>query len=355
MAGRRRFYRNVSVANVSTDKLWFLSDATATKTDEESFVESPISAGVDGTQSASGVVLSKKDASFDPYTLLIPKRPSANPNSTINARAVDFSWYNVLLDGRPLKTPMGHPLVVPSEILAHALAAEWNAQSPSLVPAQMPLTTLVCTSIDQTTHQVVSYQEQALKYLPTDTISYWADPMEDRVLYQKQEQAFRPIVQNIQAVCGHKPAVLYASDGLLLGKNAASSSSSSSSQSSLSPHPTELHQYGEQWTQSLDAWQLTAVHAMASEAKSFCMAMALMNSTHGRQATTTTTDDFPLVSVDQVIQAARVEEEFQIANWGLVEGGHDYDRLNCSVQLHSAVFLTHCLAHALQNVEQTRQ
>ena len=34
--------------------------------------------------------------------------------------------------------------------------------------------------------------------------------------------------------------------------------------------------------------------------------------------------------------AARVEEEFQISNWGLVEGGHDYDRLNCSIQLHSA-------------------
>ena len=36
------------------------------------------------------------------------------------------------------------------------------------------------------------------------------------------------------------------------------------------------------------------------------------------------------------VNAARVEEEFNIECWGLVEGGHDYDRLNCSVQM--AVF-----------------
>jgi hypothetical protein len=27
-----------------------------------------------------------------------------------------------------------------------------------------------------------------------------------------------------------------------------------------------------------------------------------------------------------------------------VEGGHDYDRLNCSVQLHAAMVLKECLA-----------
>jgi hypothetical protein len=29
---------------------------------------------------------------------------------------------------------------------------------------------------------------------------------------------------------------------------------------------------------------------------------------------------------------ARVEEEFQISNWCLVEGQDDYDRSNCTVQ-----------------------
>mmetsp|Transcript_3793 Transcript_3793/g.5141 ORF Transcript_3793/g.5141 Transcript_3793/m.5141 type:complete len:81 (+) Transcript_3793:1-243(+) len=41
----------------------------------------------------------------------------------------------------------------------------------------------------------------------------------------------------------------------------------------------------------------------------------------------------------KAVEASRVEEEFQIECWGLVEGGHDYDRLNCSIQIHSAQFL----------------
>lgn len=35
----------------------------------------------------------------------------------------------------------------------------------------------------------------------------------------------------------------------------------------------------------------------------------------------------------QALQAARVEEEFQIDRWGLVEGGHDVDQANAKVQL----------------------
>lgn len=38
------------------------------------------------------------------------------------------------------------------------------------------------------------------------------------------------------------------------------------------------------------------------------------------------------------MELSRVEEEFQINNWGLVEGGHDVDRVNCAVNLSSASF-----------------
>lgn len=33
--------------------------------------------------------------------------------------------------------------------------------------------------------------------------------------------------------------------------------------------------------------------------------------------------------------ASRIEEEFQVEIWGVVEGGHDMDRLNNSVNLAS--------------------
>jgi ATP synthase F1 complex assembly factor 2 len=40
--------------------------------------------------------------------------------------------------------------------------------------------------------------------------------------------------------------------------------------------------------------------------------------------------------LDQVRAASRLEEEFQVEIWGVVEGGHDMDRLNNSVSLSSA-------------------
>mmetsp|Transcript_31565 Transcript_31565/g.58289 ORF Transcript_31565/g.58289 Transcript_31565/m.58289 type:complete len:80 (-) Transcript_31565:243-482(-) len=47
-----------------------------------------------------------------------------------------------------------------------------------------------------------------------------------------------------------------------------------------------------------------------------------------------------------VVGAARIEEEFNIECWGLVEGGHDYDRLNCSIQMHAASFLAQTVAQS---------
>ena len=37
--------------------------------------------------------------------------------------------------------------------------------------------------------------------------------------------------------------------------------------------------------------------------------------------------------MEQALEAARVEEEFQIEGWGLVEGGHDLDQANARVRL----------------------
>ncbi len=47
------------------------------------------------------------------------------------------------------------------------------------------------------------------------------------------------------------------------------------------------------------------------------------------------------ISLDQIKVASRIEEEFQVEIWGVVEGGHDMDRLNHAVRLASTnVFLT---------------
>lgn len=41
------------------------------------------------------------------------------------------------------------------------------------------------------------------------------------------------------------------------------------------------------------------------------------------------------ITADEAYRASRVEEEFQIDEWGLVEGGHDVDRAYLRVQAHA--------------------
>ena len=49
------------------------------------------------------------------------------------------------------------------------------------------------------------------------------------------------------------------------------------------------------------------------------------------------------ISLDQLKVAARLEEEFQVEIWGLVEGGHDIDRLNNSISLSASGMFLDCL------------
>jgi len=56
--------------------------------------------------------------------------------------------FAVLLDGRPVKTPSGNALVLPTEKLASAIAAEWHAQGEKIIPTSMPLLRLANTVID---------------------------------------------------------------------------------------------------------------------------------------------------------------------------------------------------------------
>lgn len=83
-------------------------------------------------------------------------------------------WFGVTLDGRTLKTPMGQTLALPSQHLAYAIAAEWDAQEKILKPSQMPLMTLACTTLDQAAAHPDVYRKEALRYLPNDTVSWLA-------------------------------------------------------------------------------------------------------------------------------------------------------------------------------------
>ena len=127
-------------------------------------MENPISAGVDGTQSASGVIghlENEEDMSPEEQASLLKDRLIPKPTHD-NNNTVPKQWYGVTLDGRTLRTPVGQVLAVPSRLLAWAIAAEWDAQTKQIRPVQMPLMTLTCTALDQTAAHPEHYQKTAL-------------------------------------------------------------------------------------------------------------------------------------------------------------------------------------------------
>jgi chaperone required for assembly of F1-ATPase len=100
--------------------------------------------------------------------------------------------YGVVLDGRPVNTPAKRPLVVPSQPLAEAIAAEWAKQGAAIDPATMPLTKLVNSALDGAATQMAEVEAEVAKYAASDLICYRAGEPES--LAAAQSAAWDPLV-----------------------------------------------------------------------------------------------------------------------------------------------------------------
>lgn len=108
--------------------------------------------------------------------------------------------YSVTLDGRPVRTPVGSPLILSSEGLAAAVAEEWLAQVDTIKPHTMPLTQLAATALDRVGRRRDETIEQALSYASTDLLCYRAETPRD--LIARQEAGWQPLLDWIFELCG---------------------------------------------------------------------------------------------------------------------------------------------------------
>lgn len=81
----------------------------------------------------------------------------------------------ILLDGRPVKTPGRVDLAPPNIALAEAIAAEWNAQGPTIDPQSMPLTGLTNAAIDRVAPDKDAFALGLAIYGESDLTCYRAD------------------------------------------------------------------------------------------------------------------------------------------------------------------------------------
>jgi len=98
----------------------------------------------------------------------------------------------VLLDARPVKTPAKAGLVLPTESLAAAVAAEWDAQTETVDPNAMPLMRLACTAIDRVAPQREAVADEVARYAATDLLCYRADSPE--TLVRRQDETWQPLL-----------------------------------------------------------------------------------------------------------------------------------------------------------------
>lgn len=110
--------------------------------------------------------------------------------STAPAEAGGFI---IRLDGRPVVTPARRQLEMPSAALAHAVAAEWNAQGEKVDPRSMPLTGLANAAIDRVAADSATFARSLAKYGEGDLLCYRAEG--PGPLVRRQAGAWDPLLQ----------------------------------------------------------------------------------------------------------------------------------------------------------------
>lgn len=100
--------------------------------------------------------------------------------------------YEILLDGRPVRTPGRQPLAVPTETLARAIAGEWEAQGNSVDPRSMPLTGLANAAIERIAPDREAFARGLAAYGESDLLCFRAEAPE--ALAARQAAAWDPLL-----------------------------------------------------------------------------------------------------------------------------------------------------------------
>ena len=184
----------------------------------------------------------------------------------------------ILLDGKPVKTPARRALAAPTRPLADTIAAEWHAQKDVIDPARMPLTRLANAAIDAVSDAPAAVIDEVAKYLGTDLLCYRADAPAG--LVEMQSTAWDPVLAWAHKQFG---ARFMLSQGVM---HVAQPPEAIAVMRAEIPN---------------DPWRLAAVSSITTLTGSAVLALALA---HGA------------LDADTAWAAAHVDEDWQMSQWG---------------------------------------
>ncbi len=195
-------------------------------------------------------------------------------------------WFQILLDGRPVKSPAKAALLVPGEPLAQAIVAEWADQLEKIQPETMPMMTLAATAIDRVEPQRDAVAGEIAGYGASDLLCYRADQQPD--LLAKQQSAWDPMLAWAKQTFGCELAV---TGGLM----------------PVSQPNTALMLLARE-VGRLDSFRLAALHTMVSAMGSLILGLGVL---HDR------------TSPEEAFRLSQVDEDHQADLWGRDEEAED--------------------------------
>jgi len=189
--------------------------------------------------------------------------------------------FSILLDGKPIRTPSGRPVIAPSRAIADAIAAEWNAQGETIDPLTMPLTRFANSVIEGVIDRVDAVRDDIAKYLGSDLLFYRAGHPEG--LVAREARHWDPILFWAAETLG---AHFILAEGIV---HVVQPDSAIAAARAAFP---------------ADPWAVAALHVVTTLTGSALLALALA---HGVR------------DAEQTWAAAHVDEDWNIEKWGLDE------------------------------------
>lgn len=210
--------------------------------------------------------------------------------------------FSVTLDGRPVRTPFKSALVLPTRDMAEAMAAEWAAQGDQVDPLSMPVTRSANSAIDKVATQHGAVADMLAAYAETDLLCHRAESPEE--LVRRQADGWDPILIWAAETFG---APLVVTQGVLPADQPEAS----------------LQAYGAA-VASFAPFSLTALHDLVTLSGSLVLALAVARGQ---------------IAPEQGWLLSRIDELWQIEQWGDDDEARDFAAQKQEAFLHAARFL----------------
>ncbi len=112
----------------------------------------------------------------------------------VTCEEIAHGW-QVLLDGKPVKTSGGSEIIIPTQALAEAVREEWDTQTEKVDLASMTFTRLCGGAAEMTAEDRAACRQDIGDYADTDLLCYFA---EEEALLRRQQEMWEPLLKQLE-------------------------------------------------------------------------------------------------------------------------------------------------------------